>query len=147
MSDQYRFTIVGDQITQIEEYEKGIWKLESIDDNEAWTLSVVDGKQVVTRTETEQKQGDGGALVTVVETTILRDDNGDGIFLEVSETKTVNGVAVVDDSHGGRSRDRYEGRDGDDRYFAGNGNDVLTGGTGSDRSQTSTAPVPGARNS
>jgi len=127
MSDQYRFTLTDGVISDIFEFEHGLWSRETPDANELWALSMVDGVQVVTRTETEIKDGR-----TVVETSVFRDDDGDGIYLEVSETKTIDGVAVVDAEHGGKSSDRYKGSELGDRYFAGAGHDVLEGGIGSD---------------
>lgn len=122
MSKQYQFTIVNGALTAIYELDDGVWKLKSPDADETWSVS---GSQV-TKAETKTEGGK-----TVVETSIYADQNGDGIFLRIAETQTIDGALVPDD-RGGRSNDRYHGSDSDDRYHGGGGNDSISGGRGLD---------------
>lgn len=66
-NDGYRFSLVDGQVTNLQEYEKGRWKTETIDRNESWSFNGT----TLTKTETERGQ---------VKTSTYLDADGDGVF-------------------------------------------------------------------
>ncbi len=64
--------LTNGDVTNIREFDDGVWKTKSIDSNEQWTY---DGTTLIER---ETKLGG-------IEETSYRDPNGDGIFCRISE--------------------------------------------------------------
>lgn len=120
-STGYQFTIVGDVVTAVYEFERGVLRQKDIDANE--TYSVVDGQVIKIEVE-------GGRT----ETTVFVDLDGDGTYAKVSETYGPPGgsLPLTSDDSGGVFGDRFFGTDDDDSYFGDAGNDHLSGGQGND---------------
>jgi hypothetical protein len=76
-SDSYRFTTVSGSVTNLQEFDDGIWKTERLRSNEQWSI---DGDNLV-HTKTSKKK---------TTTTIYNDPDGDGIytFASTSSLKT-----------------------------------------------------------
>jgi len=68
--DSYRFKLVDGKVTQLEEFDRGRWKAESIKSNETWTF---DGTRLIERELNRQ-----GAVVTS-----YSDPDKDGIFTKM----------------------------------------------------------------
>ena len=66
----YRFKLVDGKVTQLEEFDRGRWKAESIKSNETWTF---DGTRLIERELNRQ-----GAVVTS-----YSDPDKDGIFTKM----------------------------------------------------------------
>lgn len=79
MSSLYRFEFNGSEVTKIEEYDDGEWKVEDIDDNETWTYDAT--TNTVTKTEVKKKG-------TITKT--FTDADEDGVFIS-SNTGKPNG--------------------------------------------------------
>lgn len=99
----YRFDIANGRVTQVYEIENGRTQREDMDTNEVYSLS---GRDVIC-TETQW----GGQEVTT-----YRDDNGDGLFLKVSErwvasTGIDSGAPSLTPSWGSTNADRFVIRD------------------------------------
>lgn len=111
--DWYKFTLVDGQVTEVYEYDDGVWELDSIDSNETFEVS---GDNII---ETETY----GAFV---ETKVYTDPDGDGIYIELhdsSDDGRYKDSGGNDDWHGGR---------GDDHFYAGLGDDSIDGGDDTD---------------
>ena len=76
--EQHRFTFdsAGNVTAEMERKGNGAWKSERIDANEHFQLLSLNGVNYLVKTETER---DG------IEFTLLRDDNGDGIWSQIAE--------------------------------------------------------------
>ncbi len=72
-SEVYRFSVQGNSVTGVQEYDDGYWQAERIDSNETYT---VDGKYIV-KTEIERYG---------TEISRYLDADGDGIYAEVSSS-------------------------------------------------------------
>ena len=70
--DAHRFELVNGQVTNLQEFDDGRWKIERIDANETWTF---DGTNLI-KTERERY---GSEIST------FTDPDGDGIFTKISE--------------------------------------------------------------
>lgn len=79
LEDSYRFSLVNGQVSNLQEYDHGRWKNETIDRNESWAF---DGTNLI-----QQESKRYG-----MEVTTYSDPDGDGIFSKVSEV--FNPVAV-----------------------------------------------------
>jgi Ca2+-binding RTX toxin-like protein len=135
-SDLYRFEFSGANVSKIEEFERGVWRLKSRDSNETWSYNV--STNTVTKVEIE----DGGYTKTYTYT----DSNNDGVFVKSSSvfsdgTSTRNilfgnfSVNGTDDDDYIESKDDDDylyGGSGDDRFNSGRGNDDIDGGAGDD---------------
>lgn len=71
--DGYRFSLVNGQVSNLQEYERGRWKNETIDRNESWAF---DGTNLI-----QQEIKRYG-----MQTTTYSDPDGDGIFSKGTET-------------------------------------------------------------
>lgn len=67
LEDSHRFSLVNGQVSNLQEYERGGWKNETIGRNESWSF---DGSKL-TRTETERGR---------IKTRTYLDVDGDGVF-------------------------------------------------------------------
>jgi len=105
--DLYRFTFSGNDIVAVEEFDDGRWEAERIERDETYTRE----GNVVFKKETERSGSH-------VEITRYEDTDGDGVFVEVSETwqsvqaPTLSGNDVVAlksgvDAQGGQGADRF----------------------------------------
>jgi len=146
MSDQYRFNIVGNAVTQVFEIEHGISSPERIEANETYTV-LADG--TVRKTETNR---------SYLEIEEYTDSNGDGIYVKSRKfyENLTGGVIASDDDENDRDGDRnddgdldddghdddrdgdghnddhLEGGDDDDNFFGSLGVDSIRGGRGQD---------------
>lgn len=79
--EQHRFTFdnAGNVTAEMERKGNGAWKTERIDANEHFSQIQLDGVNYLVKTEQER---DG------IEFTLLRDDNGDGIWTQIAEGET-----------------------------------------------------------
>lgn len=75
-SEVYRFSVQGNSVTGVQEYDDGYWQTERIDSNETYT---VDGKYVI-KTEVERYG---------TEISRYLDADGDGIYAEVSSSGSI----------------------------------------------------------
>jgi hypothetical protein len=75
LDNGYRFTLVDGQVTNLQEFDDGLWKNERIRRNESWSF---DGANLI---QEERKRY--GAEVTT-----FSDPDGDGIFSKASEAFT-----------------------------------------------------------
>jgi hypothetical protein len=88
--EKHKFSFdASGQVTADYELSKGIWKLEGIDQDEAFTVVSLDGVDYVVKTEQER---DG------VEFELFRDDNQDGVWTRIAEGEA--GAGFVDASTG-----------------------------------------------
>ncbi len=105
--DLYRFTFSGNDVVAVEEFDDGRWEAERIERDETYTRE----GNVVFKKETERSG-------THVEITRYEDADGDGVFVEVSETwqsvqapsLSGNDVVVLKsgvDAQGGQGADRF----------------------------------------
>ena len=69
--DQVRFTLSGDKVTQVQEYDDGVWQAERLEKGETWTF---DGTNLI-----HQEREHGG-----LQTSTYTDSDGDGIFTAIS---------------------------------------------------------------
>lgn len=88
--DRYQFSISGDRVTGVVEYENGRAEIERMEWDEQW---VYHNGQVI---KTEPDDG-------FVETTVYADIDGDGFFTKISEnyvssTSEVSGTSTLDDA-------------------------------------------------
>lgn len=144
MSDLYRFTIVGSNVTEVYEVERGQTSRESIDPNESYSL-LTDG--------TVRKVSTYGSYREIEE---YADSNADGIYTKVRkfyESDTNTAVNLEDNDfqdddrnesdkdkddfdddfdNDGRDDDKFNGSNDDDRVYSSLGRDELHGGVGHD---------------
>lgn len=78
-SSLYKFTIQGVAVSQVEEFDDGIWKVERIGGNEVWSYDSATGN--VTKTETEH----GYSKVRT-----YTDLDGDGIYNKISSSSSTS---------------------------------------------------------
>lgn len=71
--DQVRFSLNGDRVKKVEEYDNGVWRAERIEKGESWTF---DGSSLIHR------EREHGAL----QTSTFTDADGDGIFTRVDRS-------------------------------------------------------------
>lgn len=101
--DQYKFTIINDQVTEVFEWSGGIWELDSIESNETYEVSGTD----VIKTE------DYG---TFIETKTYSDSDQDGIYKEIADNSSDGSDDSLDDSSNDDHRE-YQGESySSDRY-------------------------------
>jgi hypothetical protein len=76
-NEAYRFDLVNGQVTNLQEFDDGAWRMERIEANETWTF---DGTNLI---QTEREH-DGREIST------FTDPNGDGLFTKVREVFTAS---------------------------------------------------------
>lgn len=133
--DLYRFEFSGSNVTKVEEFENGAWRIDSIDSNETWQYD--NNTNTVTKTESEHG---------LTKTYTFTDADSDGVFLKASSTYDA-GSGNQNIIHGsfdlsGSDNDDYlesyddddylSGGDGDDHFNSGLGDDDIDGGAGTD---------------
>jgi len=68
--DQVRFTLNGDKVTNVQEYDDGVWQAERLEKGETWTF---DGTNLI-----HQEREHGG-----LQSSTYTDSDGDGIFTAI----------------------------------------------------------------
>ncbi len=68
--DQVRFTLNGDKVTNVQEYDDGVWQAEHLEKGETWTF---DGTNLI-----HQEREHGG-----LQSSTYTDSDGDGIFTAI----------------------------------------------------------------
>lgn len=126
-SSLYKFEFSGTNISKIEEFEDGVWRIKSQDSNETWAYD--SATNTVTKVEIE----DGGYTKTYTYT----DTNSDGVFLKsnsvYNDGSSTKNIITGDFSLYGSSDDDYlESNSGDDYLSGGSGNDRFNSGSGND---------------
>lgn len=71
-SDRYRFTLSNGEVTNLQEFERGRWRNERIEDGEVWSF---DGTNLI-KTETDDS-GSSGVSSNLIS---FSDPDGDGVF-------------------------------------------------------------------
>ncbi|MFM7311678.1 MAG: calcium-binding protein [Cyanobium sp.] len=128
--DQYKFTIVNGIVTEVYEFENGLWERKTPDSGETY---LVDGLDVV---KTEQDD-DGG-----IDVDRFVDPDGNGIYVKSeSQNYDEDDLPVFEQSRRserrgvGNSNDVFSGDkalEADDKFDGGAGNDKLNGYGGDD---------------
>lgn len=77
--DQVRFTLSGDKVTQVQEYDDGVWQTERLEQGETWTF---DGTNLI-----HQEREHGG-----LQTSTYTDSDGDGIFTAITGSSDTFGL-------------------------------------------------------
>jgi uncharacterized protein YkuJ len=77
--DQVRFTLNGDKVTNVQEYDDGVWQAERLEKGETWTF---DGINLI-----HQEREHGG-----LQTSTYTDSDGDGIFTAITGSSDTFGL-------------------------------------------------------
>jgi hypothetical protein len=77
--DQVRFTLNGDKVTNVQEYDDGVWQAERLEKGETWTF---DGTNLI-----HQEREHGG-----LQTSTYTDSDSDGIFTAITGSSDTFGL-------------------------------------------------------